>query len=158
MAGDTALAKVAARVTQFWHLVPEGAADECWAWRGSVDKDGYGTFFFGGKMRGAHELALTFATGEAKAKGLDTCHSRGCTTRLCCNPGHLRFDTRASNVADAVAAGTALGHGRLTAADVRLIRTRIAHGAKQQDLADAYGVTNSTISMIKTRKRFAHVR
>ncbi len=145
---------VAVRVTLFWASVQHGKPDECWPWLGYLEKDGYGQFFWEGRMRPAHELALTFTTGETRAQGLDTCHS--CNNPLCCNPGHLRFDTRASNVADARAAGTIFGRtGKLSETDLATIRTRLAHGARQQDLADQYGVSNSLISMIKTGRRHA---
>lgn len=148
---DTALA---IKVTHFWVTVDQGSPDDCWPWLGYIDQDGYGGFFFNGKMRRSHELALTFTTGEVRAEELDTCHS--CNNPPCCNPRHLRFDTRASNVADAIAAGTMRGKtGKLTADDVSVIKARLAHGARQQDLADQFGVTNGLISMIKHGKRHA---
>lgn len=142
---------VAVKVTQFWSNIDKRGADDCWPWGGYIE-DGYGRYFYGGRMRAAHELAVTFTTGETRAKNLDTCHS--CNNPPCCNPKHLRFDTRASNIADAVAAGTMRGKtGKLTPGDVAIIRTRLANGAKQQDLADDFGVTNGLISMIKTGRR-----
>lgn len=133
-------------VTRFWSLVKTGSELDCWPWIGDVDKNGYGVFFYNGRTRGAHELALSFATGEAKHQGLDTCHS--CDNPSCCNPAHLRFDTRASNVADMYARGREVNPTRLTDADVRMIRERRAQGARQEDLADAFGCSGSYISMI----------
>lgn len=144
----------AVRVTMFWSVVAKGQPQECWGWQGYRDEDGYGWFFWDGRMRPAHELALSFSTGEVRLPGLDTCHS--CHNPPCCNPNHLRFDTRQANVADTVAAGrNHRPQGRLNSEIAETIRQRIAAGAKQQDLADQYGVTNSTISMIKTGKRYA---
>lgn len=146
--------QVAVKVTQFWSNVDQGPPDECWPWTGYLEKDGYGQFFFDGRMRPAHELALTFATGEVRHPSLDTCHS--CNNPPCCNPQHLRFDTRASNVADAVAAGTMRGKtGKLSAGEIGTIRLRLDAGARQQDLANHYGVSNSLISMIHTGRRHA---
>lgn len=140
------------RVTEFWGNVMDGRSTECWPWLGYTDDDGYGQFYFDGRMRPAHELAVTFTTGETRAPQLDTCHS--CNNPPCCNPTHLRFDTRASNAADAVRAGTLRGRtGKLNPEQVAVIRTRLAHGARQQDLADQFGVSNSLISMIYTGKR-----
>jgi len=139
--------QLAVRVTMFWASVDHGAPDECWPWAAYADDDGYGRFFFEGRMRPAHELALTFTTGEKRHPDLDTCHS--CNNPPCCNPAHLRFGTRASNVADALAAGThRAGPGKLTPEIVRVIRERRALGAQQQTLADQYGVTNGLISQI----------
>ena len=124
---------------------------ECWPWTGYTE-DGYGRMFFNGRMTGAHELALTFTTGEVRLPSLDTCHS--CNNPICCNPRHLRFDTRQGNVDDMMAAGRNVPPPvKLSESDIKIIRERIAAGAKQQDLADQYGVSNSLISMIKTGKR-----
>lgn len=152
-----ATSSLATRVTEFWRNVRSTqSGDDCWPWTG-YEEDGYGRFFFQGKMRGAHELALTFTTGERRAPGLDTCHS--CNNPICCNPRHLRFGTRQSNVDDMVAAGTNLGrHGKLSFAKAQMIRLRIANGARQQDLADEFGVTNGMISQIKNGKRYANGR
>lgn len=164
MAGDTVIttignltadtAKLAVRVTEFWNHVDASTPDECWRWTGYRDEDGYGRFHWDGQMVGAHELAVTFTTGERRLDGFDTCHS--CNNPPCCNPRHLRFDTRRSNVADMLRAGRqSNGPRKLTDDEVRAIRERLKAGARQQDLADQYGVSNSMISMIKTGKGYA---
>ena len=94
-------------------------------------------------MVGAHELALTFKSGEVRLPNLDTCHS--CDNPPCCNPRHLRFDTRQSNVDDMVRAGH---HHRVPDALVRLIRERRAAGAAQADLAFQYGVSQAFVSNV----------
>lgn len=132
----------AVAVTAFWGAVQRGGEDDCWPWTGYAE-GGYGLFFWHGRMYGAHELALSFTTGEERHPTLDTCHS--CNNPPCCNPAHLRFDTRASNVADAVRAGTAAGM-RLSNDEVRLVRERRAAGASQQDLADQFGVSVAWVS------------
>lgn len=139
-------ALLAAKVTEFWTNVHKRGQGQCWPWTG-YEEDGYGRFFFEGKMRGAHELAVTFTTGERRAQALDTCHS--CNNPICCNPNHLRFDTRRGNVADMMAAGTHYKPvGKLDREAVRLIRERYASGAKQITIAADYGVTNGLISQI----------
>lgn len=135
------------RVTEFWMAVQRAGDDECWPWTGYVNEDGYGGFFFGGRMVGAHELAVTFSTGEVRLPQLDTCHS--CGHRVCCNPRHLRFDTRQSNVGDTVRMGrNHRPQTRLTDADVRLLRERRAAGAAQIDLAEQFGISQGLVSMI----------
>lgn len=149
-----------AKVTEFWGLV-DSATDPggCWPWTGYVEK-GYGRFHFRGKMTGAHELALSFTSGEARLPGLDTCHS--CDNPICCNPAHLRFDTRQGNVDDTTsrdrhARGERNGHANLSDDDVLLIRKRVAAGATQKGLAEEYGVTPGMVSMIARGRRWAHV-
>lgn len=142
-------------VTRFWSLVYRQEPDECWPWLGDTTKDGYGIFQFHGRRYGAHELALSFTTGEARLSTLDTCHS--CDTPLCVNPAHLRFDTRRSNVTEMVERGRMARQGRLTDEEIILIRKRRAAGARQSDLAQQFGVSDGQISMIVRGKRWASV-
>lgn len=145
----------AVSVTRFWSLVEAPDGDMCWPWQGDTDRAGYGVFFFQGKKYGAHELALSFATGEARLPNLETCHS--CDRPECVNPAHLRFDTRRANVADMITRGRAARPGRLTDADIITIRERRAAGARQTDLARDFGVTDGQISMIVRGKRWPNV-
>ena len=136
----------AVAVSRFWRLVDVRAEAECWPWRGDTDRSGYGVFVYQGRKAGAHEYALSFTTGERRAEGLDTCHS--CDNPPCCNPLHLRFDTRAGNVRDMHERGRARNGSALTDADVVLIRERRAAGARQIDLAEQFGLTDGAVSMI----------
>lgn len=144
---------VAFKVTDFWTKVDQSAGpDGCWPWMG-YQEHGYGRFHWGGRMVGAHELALTFATGEPRHPDLDTCHA--CGVPICCNPQHLRFDTRASNVADMLRHGTHVpGRKKLSDEQVVAIRQRAALGARGVDLAADFGVSPSLINEItRGRKR-----
>lgn len=143
-------------VSRFWRLVETGEPSQCWPWRGDTDKAGYGVFFFHGKKYGAHELALSFTTGEKRTKHLVNCHS--CDNPGCVNPFHLRFDTPKSNVDDMYLRGRNVNpSAKLTEADVVAIRERRANGARQKDLADQYGVTDGTISMLVRGERWKDV-
>lgn len=138
------------RVTAFWMQVRIGHPDECWPWEGYAER-GYGKFYFEDRMFGAHELAVTFTTGERRLPSLDTCHS--CDNPICCNPKHLRFDTRQSNVDDMFARGRQPDQekrstAKLSRATVKEIRERRAMGAFQKDLAAQYGVSGGYISEI----------
>lgn len=140
----------AVNVTRFWALVDIRKADECWPWKGAISK-GYGEFSFRGRIRPAHELALSFAIGEKRADGLDTCHS--CDNPPCVNPAHLRFGTRQSNVDEMVergrnARGESSPSAKLTTAQVVEIRSRRAMGARQKDLALQYGISAAYVSEI----------
>ena len=136
----------ALKVTQFWQLVAKNAEDKCWEWQGNLDKDGYGTYYWEGKNTGSHQLALSFTTGEKRSPGFDTCHS--CDNPKCCNPRHLRFDTRKSNVADMINRGRANYSTKLTDTEVVEMRVRRANGARQIDLARDYGVSDGMVSEI----------
>lgn len=139
------------RVTEFWRNVQVREPDKCWPWLDYLNEDGYGAFFWEGRMMGAHELAVTFTTGERRSEDLDTCHS--CGNRPCCNPSHLRFDTRRSNVADMMRHGTHVVRRKLSDGDVAVIRSRHAHGAPQKVLAAHFGVSASLVSGIVNNLR-----
>lgn len=148
------------RVTRFWSLVDRRGLGECWLWNGYVNKDGYGEFYDGERMVGAHELAVRYTTGWVKLPHLDTCHS--CHTPLCCNPHHLRYATRQGNVDDMTAAGRQArgerhGKSKLSEADVVLIREQVASGATGKAMADQYGVSPGLVTMIVNGKRWQHV-
>lgn len=145
----------AVTVTRFWASVQKSGNDECWDWTGDVDQNGYGIFFYHEKKRPAHELALSFSTGEQRLERLDTCHS--CDKPACCNPAHLRFDTRQSNVDDMILRGRQGRQGKLTDQDVITIRERRNAGARQKDLAEQFGVTDGTVSMIVRGIRWPNV-
>ena len=146
----------AVSVSRFWRLVDRRGPSECWPWLGDADRDGYGVFVFRGRKYGAHELVLSFTTGEKRLARLDTCHA--CDNPRCCNPEHLRFDTRRANVADMVRRGRAAAPARkFTDEQIVTIRERRALGARQKDLADQFGVTDGQISMIVRGLRWANV-
>lgn len=88
----------------------------------------------------------------------DVCHT--CDVPLCCNPAHLFTGTRAQNMADAARKGRANrgeanARARLTESDVREIR---ASSLPQVALAEKYGVARATVSMVISRKLWAHVK
>lgn len=135
----------AVQVTRFWALV--NTTGDCWEWQGDKNRDGYGVFSWNGRRYGAHRLALSFATGESMGTGLETCHA--CDNPGCCNPDHLRFDTRMSNVREMHDRGRSVcPSARLTESDVRTIRTRRSHGAPQKILARDYGLSAAYVSEI----------
>lgn len=163
MANDTTIATIGKRrctaqnpdplyadavsVSRFWRLVDVRAETECWPWRGDTDRKGYGVFVYRGRKAGAHEFALSFTTGERRVDNLETCHS--CDNPPCCNPLHLRFDTRQANVQDAVDRGrVAKPNARLTPGDVVTIRERREAGAPQKRLAEQYGISEAYVSNI----------
>lgn len=78
---------------------------------------------------------------------------------------NLRYGTHAENEADKREHGTALfgekhHQAKLTEAKVREIRRRFVHGSRsdgQQALAREFGVSNTLIRFVVTRKLWAHI-
>lgn len=75
---------------------------------------------------------------------------------------NLRWDTPAGNAADCTRhgrrpRGSSHGNAKLTEADVRVIKRRLAAGDRQQDIADDLGVSKSAIGWIARGQTWAHV-
>lgn len=130
----------------------------CWLWTGFLSPTGYGYISNTKVHRLAYELAYGPIPGD-----LHVLHT--CDVRNCCNPAHLFLGTQQANVTDMWGKGRAAPHhgehngrARLTADDVRAIRSRHAVGEiTQAALAREYGVTATTINAIVTRQRWEHV-
>lgn len=122
----------------------------------SLNAEGYGQITIGGQKLAAHRLAYTMAYGDPPP-GMIVRHL--CGNRACINALHLERGDHLSNAADREAHGrTAKGerHGcaKLNEADVSDIRSCLAAGAKGRDLAKRFGVSESTISLIKRGKKW----
>ena len=154
---------------RFWAKVDRKATDECWEWRGSHNKSGYGKFWSESKLRSAHRVVWELTQGLIP-DGLCVCHK--CDNPSCVNPIHLFLGTQADNNRDRDRKGrTAHGkeHGlyargknnpcaKLEPSQVRAIRlVYAAGGATQADLAQEYGVSCSQIWRIVNRKRWCHL-
>jgi hypothetical protein len=66
----------------------------CWLWIGSISPQGYGHFFHGGQMVGAHRFSYEHEHGLIPA-GLQIDHL--CRVRSCVNPSHLEPVTNREN-------------------------------------------------------------
>lgn len=81
---------------RFWSKVDRRGADECWPWTGSLNPNGYGTFFpKTRKPEGAHRFAYRLVVGEPPS-GTELDHL--CRNPSCVNPAHLDPVTHRENV------------------------------------------------------------
>lgn len=143
-----------AEFARFMKYVDVGA--QCWLWTGVRDKHGYGKFWLR-SYKFTHRLMLERTLGRALGEGMCALHS--CRNTNCCNPEHLREGTPMENQRQRVLDGTdnrgeQHGNSKLTEEQVRAIRidTRT-----QRVIAEEYGVGQSLISDVKTRKKWSHV-
>lgn len=143
---------------RFWRSVRRGAADQCWPWLGATVFGGYGAFRLDGRLVRAHRVAFFLSNGRWPAAFV----LHACDNPPCCNPDHLFEGTNDDNVHDMIAKGRH-AHGeripsaRLTAADVVAIRIAHSGGASAIDLAQAFGVSPSTVKDAVTRRTWRHV-
>lgn len=128
-------------------------ASECWYWRGSINRLGYGVLPAMGESK-AHRVAYRLFKGEIP-DGMLVMHT--CDTRCCVNPEHLVVGTQADNMRDMASKGRGHSKGcqgsrnpmaKLTEEKVAEIRLRKRDGAKQIELAREFCVSPMTISRV----------
>ena len=108
----------------------------------------------------AGELVLLTFVGP-RPKGLEVCHDDGNCKNDCVE--NLRWDTHSSNLLDRRGHGTSVcgerhPRAKLTELEVREIRRRRDNGERGCDLAREFGVTQTMIGYISTRKSWTHVK
>lgn len=101
----------------------------------------------------AHTLVCELAHGARPPDKTDAAHS--CGVPLCCNPRHLRWATRKENHADMIRHDTrrrGVNHGgaKLSPEQVQAIRSAV--GRTQKAIAAEHGISQQTVSNIKTGK------
>lgn len=108
-----------------------------------------------GDTRLVHHLVLSAFVGPRPGSHLDLdgCHNDGNKENNRSN--NLRWDTRTNNEADKIEHGTSNrgdrnGRRKLSSAQVEAIRVALASGARQREIADFYGVSQPSISAIKS--------
>ncbi len=147
---------------RFWSAVDATGGDEsCWPWTKNRNRQGYGAVGWFGKVRKAHRVAYELVTGE-NITGLDIRHT--CDNPQCCNPRHLRAGTTTDNMRDMAAKGrsgnhkgTANGRAKIGEPDVCEIREALNMGESQQNVANRFGIHQTSVSQIKCGVKWTHV-
>lgn len=134
--------------------------NSCDAWPGARDGGGYGMRRVSGVVRRVHILEWEKHNGPVPT-GMVVMHS--CDNPPCRNIAHLSIGTRADNNKDRTAKGRSADmrgerstSAALSQTDVDVIRGALLgapHGTARQ-LARRYGVSDSTISLIKRGRRY----
>jgi hypothetical protein len=107
-----------------------------------------------------HQLVAEAFIGPKPFPTAEVCHEDG--TRTNNHWSNLRWDSRKGNHADKVRHGThnrgeRAPHAKLTPAQVREIRSRVAAGTRQRILATEYGVDPMTINSVVRRRSWVDV-
>jgi hypothetical protein len=144
------------------HAVDQGTG--CWLWQGLVNKSGYGKLKctpLGEHL--AHRVAFRILVGDIPES---MCVLHKCDTPKCVNPEHLFLGTQADNVADMVQKGRArvpmfrgeqCHSAKLTEGDVIRIREMRSRGALLRDIAQSFGITESTAQGIVKGRLWGHL-
>lgn len=161
----------AADAARFWSRVERGAPSACWPWRAGLFTNGYGQFAFisrenGRRVQrpvGAHRVAWALTHGRSIPCGLVVMHA--CDNKPCCNPAHLSLGTALDNTRDSIAKGrqryvrgSRHGVAKLTEGEVGDMRRIFAEGGHlQREVAEAFNVSQSTVSLIVRNRIWGHV-
>ncbi len=134
----------------------------CQVYEGTRTDAGYGIAYLG-QLNGrrvrvsAHRLAYALHHG-IDPTGLVVMH--GCDNPGCVNPAHLKLGTQSENIRDMYAkkrGRTGPSNFKLSVAQVAEIRRELSAGQRQRDLAELFGVDQSTVSNIATGRAWKGV-
>ena len=149
----------------FWSRVAK--TDSCWLWTGAKAPLGYGQLPLRFRpLYTAHRLSWEINIGPIP-RGMFVCHNcPGGDNPSCVNPAHLFLGTHAENMKDMAQKGRAKsggvygegsGRAKLTEQQVLEILGRCGTGESHGRIAQDYGVTRSSITLINTRKNWKHL-
>lgn len=164
-----------------------GPISDCWLWDAGCSGKGYGQFWDGERLRGAHRVAFELYIGTVPC-GLHVLHK--CDVPRCVNPAHLWLGTNADNMADRdnkgrQARGDANGarlhperlargeshysrlhperrprgesHAKAKLTQADVLAIRAAVGRTQRQLAAEFLVSHQQIGRIRRRELWQHV-
>lgn len=148
----------------FWARVKKSRG--CWEWQGTCNSTGYGNVSWHSKMYTAHRIAAWLSglvdspAAPTIPQGAHVLHK--CDNRKCCNPKHFFIGSYSDNQRDAYAKkrraqpkGERHANATLTDRQATEIRTAYSvHGLTQRELANKFGVSQTTISLIIRRKTY----
>lgn len=138
-------------IKMFWSKLE--FTGECRLWTGCVNNKGYGIVTFNRERWYVHRLSW-FITNGRPDPGVFICHK--CDNPPCVNPHHLFAGNNLINMRDAQRKGRQAK--KLTVDSVIEMRRKYSDGeATQEQLAEEFGVTQSTVWAIIYRRAWAHV-
>ena len=121
----------------------------CHEWISVLHRDGYGKFYFDGKQVASHIVSYKLFVGEVP-KGMWVLHK--CDNRKCVNPEHLFLGDSIANIKDMDKKGRRGTRSNLTESQVDEIKKLLSKRVTQQEIANIFGVHQTTISKIKLGK------
>lgn len=151
---------------RFWKKAEIGEPDECWNWKGYINRYGYYVIRVyrprnGGKNYNfeAHRISY-FLTHGTLSDDLLVCHK--CDNPLCVNPNHLFLGTYQDNSSDMVnkgrqVTGRDIKGAKLTPARVYEIRRLLKSGVTKYRIAKMFKVTDGNVAYIEKGLTWKHL-
>jgi hypothetical protein len=132
----------AKRINLFWSHVDKKSKDECWNWKLSTTRDGYGKTKIDHVVIAPHRVAYYLFYGVDPV-GREIMHK--CDNKLCCNPVHLVLGTHSDNMQDMIRKNrqgkVKRNRRKLNMEIAREIRKARLDGASTYKLSDLYGIS-----------------
>lgn len=148
------LSKHPTLATRFWAKIKK--TPTCWLWTARKNGCGYGSTSIQTAPGRAKDLICSRVSWELAngpiPKGLNVLHK--CDNPACVNPNHLFLGTQKDNGADMVKKGRCYNR-KVSDAEVLEIRAEV--GVSNKFLAWEYGLKESHIQRIRSRKTASHV-
>lgn len=135
---------------RFWEKVDKSG--DCWTWKASRDRYGYGHVGIGGRPRTCHRVAWEMSIGPIP-QGMSVLHR--CDNPPCVNPAHLFLGTPADNSRD-MALKERQANRKLTTATVIQLRADREHGSTYAELGRRYGISLQHAYDIVARRWWRH--
>lgn len=135
-------------------------AEKCIVWPYRVEPSGYPAITIKGAKRRVNRVVCEAAHGAPPSRLHEAAHS--CGNRRCTNPSHLRWTTPAGNTLDkflhgTVSRGEDIQSAKLTEDDVREIRRRRRDGEPTIKIAENFGIHQSYVYQIISKRYWAWV-
>ena len=151
---------------QLWSKVDKKEPDQCWPWKGTITKSGYGRTWINDKGHYAHRVIFNLANpGQIELKAPTNRKATGflmhlCDNRICCNPAHLRVADLRENNKDALEKGRVKHkkgeeHHRsvFTNEEIEKVLQLRKEGKTATQIATAMNKNRSTIKSLLWRNR-----
>lgn len=146
----------------FETVVLSHRGDDCLTWPYFRDEHGYGRMAYKGRTSYVHRVALEIQCGEAPAPDSEASHTCGNGRDGCCNPKHLKWESRSENLMRRVDHGTDNRGERhpmskLTEQDISAIRA-LRGKETMRETAKRFGVTSGHVSEIQNGSSWSWAR
>lgn len=135
--------------------------DDCLIWPFHRDAYGYGKVTKDGRLHSVHRLLCEIINGPPPGPKDEAAHNCGNGAMGCCNPKHVRWDSRTGNQFDRIEHGTSnrgSNHG-LSKLDEDSVKQILAlRGSKSQSkIAAQFGVSQPAINAIFTKRNWGWI-